>query len=136
VSIPQGHRAPASCPVCAAHTVVTSLGCRSCGTELVGEFARCEFCSLQDAELELLRVFLAARGNLRQVAKHEQVSYPTARARLTKVLDALGLAACEDGADTERAAVPSREQLLSEVASGALSPQEAAGMLDALPVEY
>ena len=34
-----------------------------------------------ETETELLRVFLASRGNLREVEKHLGVSYPTARAR-------------------------------------------------------
>lgn len=108
---------------------MTSLGCRSCGTELVGEFARCEFCSLPDEHLELLRVFLAARGNLKEVEKHLGVSYPTARLRLTALLASLGLGGREANVD----APLTREQVLREVASGAITPAEAAGLLDEAP---
>jgi hypothetical protein len=75
----------------------------------------------------LLRVFLASRGNLREVEKHLGVSYPTARARFTSLLIKLGLG----GGDAE-APVMSREQVLSEVASGALAPAEAAELLAGL----
>lgn len=74
----------------------------------------------------MLRVFLASRGNLREVEKHLRVSYPTARARFAALLTKLGLA----GAD-EPAAAPSREQILSEVAAGVLSPAEAQSLLTA-----
>jgi hypothetical protein len=63
--------------------VTSRLGCPGCGTELSGHFARCDFCALDAKELELLRVFLSSRGNLREVEKHLGVSYPTARARFT-----------------------------------------------------
>lgn len=121
------HRAPSDCPVCGEHLVVTRLGCAACGTELAGIFAPCEFCSLSAAELDMLRVFLAARGNLRELEKHLGVSYPTARARFTELLQKMGLIEPEPA--TERPTTPSREQILAEVASGALTPAEAAKLL-------
>lgn len=118
------HRAPADCPVCGGELITTRVGCRTCGSELVGEFAHCGFCGLDDVETELLRVFLASRGNLREVEKHLGVSYPTARARFTALLIKLGLAEAE-----QEAPAMTREQVLSEVASGALAPSEAAELL-------
>ena len=120
----EAHRAPADCPVCDATLSIHSLGCHSCGTELVGDFARCEFCSLSDSELDLLRIFLASRGNLKEVEKHLGVSYPTARLRLTELLVTLGLSgdATDEGPLT-------REQVLSEVASGALTATEGSRLL-------
>lgn len=118
------YRAPTECPVCGGELVTTRVGCRSCGSELAGEFAHCDFCALDERDTELLRVFLASRGNLREVEKHLGVSYPTARARFTQLLTRLGLA----GADTAPVAM-TREQVLSEVASGALAPEEGAALL-------
>lgn len=118
------YRAPADCPVCGGELITTRVGCRSCGSELAGEFAHCDFCALDERDTELLRVFLASRGNLREVEKHLGVSYPTARARFTRLLTKLGLA----GADTAPVSM-TREQVLSEVASGALAPEEAAALL-------
>lgn len=119
-------RAPVDCPVCGDTLVVTQLSCRTCGTGLVGEFARCAFCALDDADLELLRVFLASRGNVREVGKHLGVSYPTARARITGLLARLGLVDDEPGLP-----MLTRTEILAEVASGALTPAEAAGLLAA-----
>ncbi len=118
------HRAPSACPVCGDQLAVTRLGCGTCGTELAGLFAPCDYCGLDDRESEMLRVFLASRGNLREVEKHLGVSYPTARARFNELLRKLGLAEAE-----EVPTAPTREQILSEVASGALSPDEAASLL-------
>ena len=118
------HRAPTGCPVCGEQLSVTRLGCGSCGTELAGVFAPCQFCALDDKDTELLRVFLSSRGNLREVEKHLSVSYPTARARFAELLEKLGL-----GATPEPAQTLTREQVLSEVAAGALSPAEAQPLL-------
>jgi hypothetical protein len=118
------YRAPSDCPVCGGDLITTRVGCRNCGSELVGEFAHCDFCGLDERETEVLRVFLASRGNLREVEKHLGVSYPTARARFTALLTKLGLGEVEPGPTAL-----SREQVLAEVASGALTPQEAAELL-------
>jgi hypothetical protein len=76
--------------VCGEQLAVTRLSC-SCGTELTGSFAACEFCALSAADLDLLRVFLASRGNLKEVERHLEVSYPTARARVDALLGRLGI---------------------------------------------
>ncbi len=144
------YHAPSECPVCGDTLITTRKGCLHCGTEIAGEFASCEFCNLNQADLDLLKVFLASRGNLREVEKHLQVSYPTARARLDAVLGKLGL----DGEPASQAspAQPSRsseelddepteygdevpssgspeDQILERVARGEISPEDAARLL-------
>ena len=118
------YRPPADCPVCGHALATTRLGCESCGTEVLGHFEQCSLCRLDDAELDVLTVFLASRGNIREVAKHLGVSYPTARARLTSLLGTLGLAG-----EAEDPGILTRDQVLSEVAAGVLTPDEAARLL-------
>lgn len=120
------HRAPSDCPVCGEPLAVTRLGCAACASELAGVFASCEFCALNEKDTELLRVFLTSRGNLREVEKHLGVSYPTARLRFSQLLDQLGLSG-----DSEPMPL-TREQVLSEVATGALTPAEAQRLLASL----
>ncbi|MDO5499775.1 MAG: DUF2089 domain-containing protein [Propionibacteriaceae bacterium] len=122
------HRAPSDCPVCGDQLHVTRLGCTSCGTELAGVFSTCEFCALSPAEIETLRVFLASRGNLREVEKHLGVSYPTARLRLTQLLMRLGLSGEADNGGGP-APKPTRDEVLAQVAAGTLSPVEAQKLL-------
>ena len=134
------YHAPAECPVCGDALITTRKGCLHCGTEIAGEFASCEFCALGRDDLALLRVFLGSRGNLREVEKHLQVSYPTARARLDAVLAKLGL---EPGAEqpepTEHQpthGAPTEtpeEQILARVARGELSAEIAAQLLAEAP---
>lgn len=116
--------APADCPVCGDHLLVTRLGCESCGSELSGLFSPCDYCALDDADSELLRVFLISRGNMRELEKHLGVSYPTARARFTTLLQTLGLDTV--AVEPEPA---SRDQILAEVAAGRLTPAEAQELL-------
>jgi hypothetical protein len=113
--------------VCGAQLAVIRLGCTSCGSELAGVFRPCEFCALNEKETEMLRVFLSSRGNLREVEKHLGVSYPTARQRFAELLEKLGL-----GETAAPEAALTRDQILSEVASGALSPAEAQELISRL----
>ena len=123
----EGYLPPTECPVCGSTLAVTRLGCHACGTEIGGNFRTCEFCSLDQQQLDVLRVFLASRGNLREVAKHLGVSYPTARSRLTDVLGALGLAGDEDDEVPEEEL--SRSEILRRVEAGTLDPARAAELL-------
>lgn len=133
------YHAPADCPVCGDDLIVTRKGCRTCGTELAGEFSSCAYCGLETAELDLLRVFLTSRGNLREVEKHLGVSYPTARARLDSVINKLGFTPLGDapsstdipGTDTGMTS-SAQEQVLARVASGEISAETAATLLASL----
>lgn len=119
------HVPPSDCPVCGTGLEVTRLGCASCGTELVGRFEHCEFCALGAEDRQALKVFLAARGNIRELGEHLQVSYPTARQRLGAVLDKLGLIEPPEPKGEPASPGRTRDEVLAEVAAGRLSPREA-----------
>lgn len=118
------HRALSDCPVCGDRLVTTRLGCGSCGTELVGQFAPCPFCALDDADLEALKVFLVSRGNLKELQSHLGVSYPTARARFNDLLDRLGWLA---EADADAGEQEGDEPVDSPVDASHASPAEEPG---------
>lgn len=115
--------APRDCPVCGDRLALTRLSCRACGTELSGEFESCEFCSLGRDDREVLRVFLASRGNMKELERHLGVSYPTARARFDGLLARLGLAA-------ERPAPSPKIDLLERLAKGEIDVEQAIQKLD------
>ena len=83
--------APRHCPVCGETLALTRLSCDECGTELAGHFPTCEYCSLSSDDRETLRVFLQSRGNVKELERHLNVSYPTARARFDAILTKLGM---------------------------------------------
>jgi len=125
------HRPPTTCPVCSDSLITLRLGCPSCGTELAGHFETCRFCRLNAADLEILEVFLRSRGNVRDVQAHLEVSYPTARARLTEVLDRLGLGE-PPIPEVARPAPPSQVDtaaILADLAAGRLDVAQAESLL-------
>jgi hypothetical protein len=122
------HRPPTTCPVCSDSLITLRLGCPSCGTELSGHFETCRFCRLNAADLEILEVFLRSRGNVRDVQAHLEVSYPTARARLSEVLERLGLGEAPSPPVTGAAAS-------TDVDAAAVLADLAAGLLDVAQAE-
>ena len=113
-------RPPHDCPVCGDELALTRLSCSSCGTELSGAFEACEFCALTTEDRDLLRVFLASRGNMKELERHLGVSYPTARARYDALLAKLGI---------ERPAPDPEVELLEALARGDVDVDEALGRL-------
>src|SRR5450759_1928460 len=118
-------RPPSNCPVCNHRLATTRLTCPECSTELSGAFTSCEFCVLTDEDRDLLRVFLASRGNMKELERHLGVSYPTARARFDALLATIGI----DRDAPARTA--SRVELMEQVARGEIDIDEALRRLDA-----
>lgn len=119
----QTRRPPTNCPVCNHRLATTRLTCPECTTELSGAFASCEFCVLSDEDRDVLRVFLASRGNMKELERHLGVSYPTARARFDALLARLGLA-------PERPAPSPKVDLLEQLAKGEIDVEQAIQRLD------
>src|SRR5216684_5704888 len=117
-------RPPSSCPVCNHRLATTRLTCPDCSTELSGAFTSCEFCVLTDEDRDVLRVFLASRGNMKELERHLGVSYPTARARFDALLGKVGI--------DRPAAAPAqtRVELMEQVARGEIDIEEALKRLE------
>ena len=114
----QTRRPPSNCPVCNHRLATTRLSCPACETELSGAFTQCEFCVLTDEDRDVLRVFLASRGNMKDLERHLGVSYPTARARFDALLGKLGI-------ERPASPAPSRIELMEQVARGEIDIDEA-----------
>jgi len=117
-------RPPINCPVCSQKLALTRLSCPSCSTELSGAFDACEFCVLSNEDRDVLRVFLASRGNMKDLERHLGVSYPTARARFDALLGKLGIE--KQGAQPAL----SRIELMEQVARGEIDINEALNRLE------
>src|SRR6266849_2325412 len=117
-------RPPSNCPVCNHRLATTRLTCPDCSTELSGAFTSCEFCVLTDEDRDVLRVFLASRGNMKELERHLGVSYPTARARFDALLGKIGI--------DRPAGAPAqtRVELMDQVARGEIDIEEALKRLD------
>ncbi len=124
VAAGRNRRPPLNCPVCNERLALTRLTCPACDTEMSGAFATCEFCVLSNDDREVLRVFLASRGNMKDLERHLGVSYPTARARFDALLAKIGI--------DRPAAAPAqtRVDLMEQVARGEIDIEEALKRLE------
>lgn len=110
------------CPICNAKMDVTKLNCKSCGTSLEGRFTPCKFCQLSAEQREFTEVFLASRGNIKEVERFLGISYPTVRSRLDHVIEALGYRV-EHEDDSQR------KDILKALNDGEISAEEAIRLL-------
>jgi hypothetical protein len=110
------------CPSCGGRLEVHELACSECEIAVRGRFQRCEFCALPEEQLAFMRLFVSRRGNLREVERELGVSYPTARARLDDLLEALGYPTSGPSA-LERQ--ERRRQVVEDLNSGRITPEEA-----------
>jgi len=110
------------CPSCGGRLEVRELGCPQCEITVRGRFDRCEFCALPAEQLQFLRLFVSRRGNLRELERELGLSYPTVRARLDDVLQALGYPVSPvSAADRQER----RRQALEDLSEGKITPEEA-----------
>lgn len=133
----------ATCPVCAGELAISRLHCRTCGTTLEGEFGVGRFGKLTREQLALLESFLRSRGNLKEMERALGISYPTVRARVESLVQALGLAdgeapsEDEEGAESanrtaESGAATERRAILERLAKREIDAAAAAEALRAL----
>lgn len=79
-----------TCPVCSHNLTVTRLSCNHCHTEISGDFALSKFSYLDKDELNFVETFLKAEGNIKEMERSLNVSYPTVKKMLGNVLSKMG----------------------------------------------
>lgn len=114
------------CPVCGDTMAVTRLHCRSCDSALEGQFSLGRFYQLTPQQLAFVETFIRCEGKLTRVQDELAMSYPTARARLTDVIRALGYEVREE---TEPISVEERKEILEKLATGAITSEAAVELL-------
>ena len=121
------------CPSCNGDLGVAKLHCHACDITLEGDFGVPALLRLSRAQLDFVEVFLKNRGIIREVERELGVSYPTVRARLDEVLDAIGLNLASTGADDrhEELTQRSRRAVLEQLSAGKITPEEAMRALSA-----
>ena len=118
------HRQPGTCQVCGGEMVIRELECPTCDVTVRGRFETCAFSVLTSEQLELIKIFLRSRGNIKEVERELGISYPTVRGRLDEVVRALGF--------TPEPEVPKefREELLAKLEAGEINAEEFVHQLD------
>ena len=101
-------KTPKKCPSCDGRLIITEVFCPDCRSTVRGEFELSEFSALPADEENFLRVFLAARGSVKEVGARLGISYPTVKVRLESLLNALGLGSMRAAARQRRLEVLER----------------------------
>ncbi len=114
------------CPVCKDTLNVTRLHCRNCDSALEGQFTLGRFYQLSPAQLAFVETFIRCEGKLTRLQDEMNISYPTARGRLTEVIRALGYEVREEPPPISP---DERKGILEKLASGELSSEAAVELL-------
>ncbi len=130
----------ATCPVCAGELEISRLHCSSCGTTIEGEFGVGRFGRLSREQMTLLESFLRSRGNLKEMERALGISYPTVRARVEALVQALGLADGEpveivvddEAGESNGELAATRREILERLAKGDIDSAGAAEALRAV----
>lgn len=119
------------CPVCGQELIVTRLECRTCGTEIGGQFSVGRLARLSADEMEFVEMFIKNRGNAYKVGEELAMPYSTVRARLTEIIRALGY---EPGAEPKEEPLPlvapeKRQAILEDLRRGRITADDAIRLL-------
>ena len=111
------------CPICGSGRDIVRMHCRSCDTSLEGRLAPGKFCQLTTEQREFIEVFLASRGNIKEVERFFGISYPTVRSRLDQIIETLGYRV--EYAESES----QRKDILKALNEGEITAEEAIKLL-------
>jgi hypothetical protein len=118
------HRQPAACPSCGGEMVIRELECPACDITVRGRFDTCPFCSLTAEQVELIKIFMKSRGNIKEVERELGISYPTVRGRLDDIVRALGFTPAKEVTSALKG------ELLAKLESGEIDADEFVRRLD------
>ena len=90
-----------TCPVCQNTLMATRLTCHVCHTEITGDFELSRFSYLNKEELSFVETFIRVYGNIKEMEKELNVSYPTVKKMLEQVVTKMGFENKEPSANTE-----------------------------------
>ncbi len=111
-----------TCPVCGDRLSVTRFHCRGCDTTIDGYFEIGRLGRLSAEQLAFIETFIRCEGKLSRMEPELGMSYPTLRARLSEIIRTLGFSV---GPESPRMSDDERHRVLDDLASGAITPEEA-----------
>lgn len=118
------YKAPGQCPVCGQELKISKLSCSHCHTSIDGAFSPCKFCRLPKDQLDFIETFIMCRGNIKDVEKELNISYPTVRKNLDTVIQSLGYQ-LDRAEEREEEVSKRRQEILDALERGEISSKEA-----------
>jgi hypothetical protein len=78
-----------SCPSCQRKMLITGLKCPVCKIKIKGTFYSHRFGYLDKESLDFIESFIINHGNIKEMEKILNISYPTVKSRLEKIIEDL-----------------------------------------------
>jgi hypothetical protein len=117
------HPMPARDPVSGGELYVSELASDDSGVSIRGRFAISRFARLDADQTHFLETFLRCRGTINAVEKELGISYPTVKARLDQLLQALGLNPVAD--DKPKMNAEAKRAIIEQLEKGEITAEEA-----------
>ena len=120
------HPIPARDPVSGGELYISELAGDDSGITIRGRFEIPKYARLDAEQAKFLETFLRCRGMLNSVEKELNLSYPTVRARLDSLLDALDLTPTKENGNGKRdKAAEKKRKVLDQLEKGEITAEEA-----------
>ena len=119
------HDLPTQCPVSGGELYVSELTCEDSGVVIRGKFKMPASAALGTDEKAFLKVFLRARGVISTVEKELGMSYPTARAKLDRLLASMKLVPIKEDDKKRHKAAEKKLKILKDLEEGNITAAEA-----------
>jgi len=113
-----------TCPVCQNTLLATRLSCNVCHTEITGEFELSRFSYLNKEELSFIETFIRVYGNIKEMEKELDISYPTVKKMLEQVVVKMGFEARDS-----RESNANTEEILAKIKNKEISVNDALALL-------
>lgn len=123
------HEIPHKDPVTGGDLYISELTSEESGVTIRGRFAIPRYAKLDKEQKHFLEVFLRCRGMLNSVEKELGMSYPTVRARLDSLLDALELVPIREGPKSRGKSAEAKRKVLEQLERGEITAEEAKARL-------
>ena len=88
-----------TCPVCGKELFVETLSCNKCDTKINGQFELSPFDHLNKEQLSFALLYFKVEGNIKEIEKYMNISYPTVKKYINDIKVALKL---NDDKDNKR----------------------------------
>ena len=112
-------RGSIQCPSCGGALIPVELRCESCEISVLGRFVANEFALLREEDLHFLRIFVRCEGRIRDMESAMGVSYPTIKARMAQLKQALANAPAPLAAESPEKRTP--VDVLKDLEAGRIS---------------
>src|SRR5262249_46641286 len=123
------HDIPTNCPVTGGPLFVSEVTSMQGDVTIRGRFKLPATSRLSKEQQDFLEGFLRARGVISTVEKELNLSYPTVRARLDALLDAMGLFPYKESTRAKITTADDRRRILDELERGEITAEEAKAKL-------